>query len=338
MISKLSKVQIHPAHHCNLRCIFCDVPVRNAGKVDLDEEKWIEVVKGLCELRPKKVTISGGGEPLLRVNLIMKIMKILNSFDIGIELITNGIFVSDEVAKTIAECCDHYRLSLHSTSIEMDELLRGVKGSINVSLEGVKKIVYWKKKIGEMKPKIDIAMVLTEFNINEIEKMINKAPSLDANMVSLRVVHQGGQKYNKYYPSKKQIDFLKRNLKKYEALANKNNLKLQYDFLPEDVFSSNKDVFMESESQENQHPCMLPFREMVVFSDGRVTPCCNFIYDYDDLASIDSVLERSIGEIWIGEKFNSFRKRILKKDKEQLPEMCKRCSVDLKPINKAYIV
>jgi len=332
MIAELSKVQIHPTHRCNLNCIFCDVPERSVGRTDLEESEWVKVVEGLCKLNPKMVTISGGGEPLLRANLLIKIMKILHSSNIGIELITNGTIVSDELAKTITECCNHYRLSLHASTKEMDGLLRGVRGSIDSSFDGIKKIVRWKKQMKSEMPKIDIAMVLTQFNINEIEKMIEKAPSLGVNMVSLRIVHKCGEKYR---PSDEQMNFLKNNLKKYETLAAESNLELQYDFLLEDVFSTPETKGGESELKEGVL-CTLPFREMVVFADGRVAPCCNFIVEYDDFMNLDSIRNRPIDKIWFGKRFESLRERMFKRGGNQLPEICKKCSLDLKPIDLAY--
>ena len=335
MISELSKVQIHPTHQCNLRCIFCDVPDRSVGRRDLEDSEWMQIVNGLCKLRPKMVTISGGGEPLLRASLLTEIMKTLHSSDIGIELITNGTIISDGMAKTITECCDHYRVSLHATTRELDELLRGVRGSVNLSFEGIKKIVSWKKKMGRVKPKIDIAMVLTQFNVGEVEKMIEMGHSLGVNMISLRIVHKCGEKYR---PSDEQIGFLKKNLDKYEAMATKYNLELQYDFIPKDVFSTPEDDPVKNEPQD-QNPvlCTLPFREMVIFADGRVAPCCNFIVEYDDFVNLASVKNKSIDEIWFGKKFDTLRKRMLEGE-NRLPEKCKECSLDLKPIDQAYKV
>jgi radical SAM protein with 4Fe4S-binding SPASM domain len=326
---KLTKTQIHPTHYCNLKCLFCDVPIRCAGKIDLSEEKWTSLIKELCELRPQIVTISGGGEPLLRTNLLIQIMKILHSHDIDIELITNGTLVSDEVAKTIAECCNDYRVSLHATSMKMDEFLRGVKGSINLSFSGIKKIIRWKNKMKNENLKIDIVMVITKFNLGEIERMIKKASTLGANKVSLRIVHKWGEKYR---PSQKQMKVLNKNLKNYESLAVKNNLELFYDFLIEDVLSKNEKL------NTNQTFCMLPFREMVIFADGRVAPCCNFIIDPEDSVAVDSVREKTLSEVWFGEKFNRLREYMIKRNKIELPKTCKECSIDLQPINQRYRV
>lgn len=333
MISKLVKVQIHPTHHCNLKCIFCDIPIRNVEKKDISDDKWLSLIKDLCELRPNIVTISGGGEPLIRTNLLIDIMKMLKSADIKIELITNGTFISDEVIKTIAECCHHYRVSLHATSEELDEILRGKKGSVNMSFEGIRKIAEWKKKFGREEPTIDIAMVLTKFNVSEIDKMIKKAAEAGANRISLRIVHKWGKKYR---PSEEQMKNLKKSLSEYKKMATEKDLDLIYDFLVDDVFSNDEQGNTINEAVSKNEPlCTLPFREIVIFADGRVSPCCNFIIDPEDYDGVDSVKGKSLIDVWNGDEFNKIRKS-MKIEKDKLPKTCVECSIDLKPINQRY--
>lgn len=333
MMPKLVKAQIHPTHHCNLKCIFCDVPIRSVGKKDLPDEKWISLVNDLCELKPRVVTISGGGEPFLRMKLLIYIIKILHLAGIKIEIITNGTFISDEVTKTIAECCHHYRVSLHATLEDLDEILRGKKGSVKLSLEGIRKIAGWKKKLGREEPTIDIAMVLTKFNMSEIGKMIEKASEVGANRISLRIVHKWGEKYR---PSEEQMNELKKNIRLYEKMAAEKNLNLIYDFLIGDIFSQSEEQNIENVGTSKNEPiCTLPFRELVIFADGRVSPCCNFIIDPEEYDGVDSVKEKSLITVWNGDEFNKIRK-FMKTGKDNLPKTCVECSIDLKPIDQRY--
>ncbi|MAG50413.1 hypothetical protein CL621_02095 [archaeon] len=330
---KLEKVQIHPTNRCNLKCIFCDVSCTHANAVDLDEEKFVDISNELCKLQPSVVTISGGGEPLLRHNLLMDMIKILYSGNIKAEIITNGTLVSNQMARTIAECCHDYLLSIHSTSENLDEFLRGKKDSINNSFDGVKQIVYWKEKMKKDEPQIGTVMVINKFNIKEIDKMIKKAFSLRINNVRLRMVHKWG---DKYLPSQRQMKFLKKNLKNYENLASEYNLELFYHFLVEDLFPETKEKPVENKISKDQFSCKLPFKEMVIFADGRVAPCCNFITDTEDSVGVDSIKNKTLSEVWFGKKFNLLRKYVTEGDKSKLPKTCKECSIDLKPIDKGY--
>lgn len=328
---RLRKAQIHPTNRCNLKCIFCDVPIRYKGFVDLNEKILAKATTELCELHPEVVTISGGGEPLLRPNLVLYMIKKFHSYGIKSEIITNGTIFSDRLAKAIVECCELYRVSIHSTTARLDEFMRGVHGSLKKSFDGIRKIDELKKKMKREEPKVDIAMVVTKFNISEIEKMIRKAPSLGINKVSLRIVHKWGEKYK---PSEEQMKFLKKNLDFYKKLAKENEIEFSQDFIPEEVFC--KKCEKEKSEKVNGPLCMLPFSELVIFADGRVAPCCNFIIDPLSSLGVDSIKERSLKMVWFGEKFNLLRKLVEKKEWENLPKTCKECSIDLRPIDRRY--
>ena len=328
---ELRKAQVHPTNRCNLKCIFCDVPVRYKGCKDLDERKWKKIVDDLCDLHPQIVTISGGGEPLLRPTLVSYMIKKFSAYGIASEIITNGVLLSDELAKDVAECVELYRISLHSISLRLDKILRGVQGSITKTLEGTRKIDRWKKKMKIDKPKIDVAMVITKFNVYEIEKMIKKAKDYGINKVSLRIVHKWGEEYK---PSELQMEYLKGKLNYFKLLAEKNGIEFSQDFLPEEVFNEKRE---KTQDKKNDVFCTLPFAELVVFADGRVAPCCNFIIDSKDTMGVDLIDEKkSLKEIWLGEKFNLFRKIMEKNKIEKLPATCRICSIDLKPIDKRY--
>ena len=181
----LRKAQIHPTNRCNLRCAFCDVPIRYKNHIDLSDEKFISITRDLITLKPEIVTISGGGEPLLRTNLVANIMKMLNEAGIKSEIITNGTFVSKKLLSTILECGVLYRVSVHSVTAKKDKILRGVKNSLNLSFKSIKILSNMKKKTKKEEPKIEIVMVVTKYNVDEIEKMIRKAPKIGVDKISL---------------------------------------------------------------------------------------------------------------------------------------------------------
>jgi len=326
----LRKAQIHPTNKCNLRCIFCDVPIRYKDHVDLSDEKFISITKDLITLKPEIVTISGGGEPLLRTNLVMRIMKMLNEAGIKSEIITNGTFVSKKLLSTILDCAILYRVSVHSVSVKKDEILRGVKNSLNLSFKSIKILSEMKRKARKEDPKIEIVMVVTKHNVEEIEKMIKKAPKIGVNKISLRIVHKYGEFLK---PTPEQMNYLKRNLKKYKKIAQEVGIEFDQDFIPEEVF----EVERPKKKSRNYGPlCMLPFTELVVFADGRVAPCCNFIIEPLGTTGVDSVLRKSLVDVWYGKEFNKLRKIVEKRNLKQLPKTCRECSIDLSPIDKRY--
>ena len=54
-------------------------------------------------------------------------------------------------------------------------------------------------------------------------------------------------------------------------------------------------------------PCVLPFEEIVVTADGRVTICCQDHY-FD--SAVGNVHQNSLSEIWFGESFSELRRQL----------------------------
>ena len=69
--------------------------------------------------------------------------------------------------------------------------------------------------------------------------------------------------------------------------------------------------------------CKVPFTEVVVFADGSVSQCCNFIGRKSKF--VDKILNKSLEEVWYGEKFENLRKEIIKGN---WPDRCRECTLD----------
>jgi len=325
---QLTRAQIHLTNRCNLRCKFCEVPIKFANTKDLPDEKWIEIVNELSELKTKEITISGGGEPTLRFNLLIRILKITREGGIKTGIITNGSQVTEKYAKMIVEVQpDEWRTSICSPNREVDAFLRG-KDMSEKSFKGINHIAEWKKKKGSNLPKLEMWMVQTKYNIDAIDRMIKKAYSIGANSLSIRMVNPPN---SPLYPTEKQRKKLTEKMEDYKKYAEKLGLELKFHFRPEDILPTHK--VEKNESIKNNMICMLPFHEIVVFADGRVAVCCNFIAYPEDSEVIENVREKGLKEIWFGEKFNNFRRRILNGN---LPDRCRECTPDFKSVDREY--
>lgn len=316
---KLKESQIHLTNKCNLRCIFCDVS--NLETKDLSDEKWEEIVQDLCDLKPFNLTISGGGEPLFRPQLLMRIIKLVKEKGIKTSVITNGTLVSQKLAREIVESqCDEWRESIHTPFSKVDKFIRG-KSYLLRSFRGIRWIAKWKEKLNTNLPKLVIFMTLTKFNIYHIPAMIKKANSLKVNSILLRMVNPPTNE--RVYPTIFQRENVVKNLGDYRKMANKYGIKLELAF-------SSKDIL---QRDGGDITCLIPFHELVIFADGRVSVCCNFIKDGINSPAIESLRNKSLKEIWFGEKFNDFRRKMLKGIKIK---RCKECTPDFKTTEREY--
>lgn len=316
---KLKELQIHLTNKCNLHCIFCDIP--NQGTEDLSDDKWEEITQDICYLKPFNLTISGGGEPLLRSQLLMRIIRMVKEEGIKTSVITNGTLVSQKLAREIVESeCDEWRESIHTPFTKLDELIRG-KPYLRKSFRGISWIAKWKEKLKSKLPKLVIFMTLTKFNIHHVPAMIRKASLLKVNSILLRIVNPPTNE--KVYPTISQRETLIRNLENYRKMANRYGIKLELAFIPEDLLQADGGNIV----------CLIPFHELVVFADGRVSVCCNFIKDGINSPAVDSLKNKNLKEIWFGKKFNEFRKKMLKGIKIK---KCRECTPDFKTTEREY--
>jgi radical SAM protein with 4Fe4S-binding SPASM domain len=63
--------------------------------------------------------------------------------------------------------------------------------------------------------------------------------------------------------------------------------------------------------------------------DGTIVPCC---FDKDAQYKMGNILETDFAAIWQGEKYNSFRKKLLQ-ERENI-DICKNCSEGLNVFEK----
>jgi MoaA/NifB/PqqE/SkfB family radical SAM enzyme len=124
-------VQMELTHRCNLQCIMCynrSGPTP-AGYAELSDEEWLAQARSLPALGVVDVVISGG-EPLLRQDLVFKLLDICKEHGLFAHLITNGWLVTPEVAARLAQYeFGFVQVSIDGHSREIHDRIRQVRGS-----------------------------------------------------------------------------------------------------------------------------------------------------------------------------------------------------------------
>ena len=166
----ISYLKIFVTFNCNLKCMHC-VHSRISAKVEpamnsifLDNLK--RFVEEVIILNPKLRIYLSGGEPLLRKD-IYDILDHIVSLNIPMRFFTNGLLIDDETAKKLSKYKDLMliQLSLDSCIPEHHDKQRGVKGSFEKTLQGIKNQL----KYG-MKPVI--ASIITPITFDDVEKTV----------------------------------------------------------------------------------------------------------------------------------------------------------------------
>jgi len=323
-----TQVQIHPTNYCNLRCIFC--PTRALVK-ELDREKeltreeWLRIIEEGNELGVKEWHICGGGEPLFFTEDTLAIMKKIKELNKYGEIITNGTFFQEEVARKVVKMeWDKIYISLDSPIAETQNFLRGAD-CFEKTIDGIKNLVELKKNLRKEKPQIYFHSVICNKNYQQIPEMVKLAYKLKIQGVLLNALNLWKPEINKLKLNKKESKELKDVLEKSEKLISKLKISTNILDFSKFLFIERANVMnraMMNEVKESKDTfssvaCYYSWYNISIFADGRTLPC--FILKDEG----ESVKEKSLREIWSGDYFAEMRQIFLK---NKLKEDCSKCN------------
>lgn len=327
-------VQLQPTSLCNLNCLFC--ARRKYIKDRLSDEKWLQLTKEVCDMKVKRITITGGGEPLLRKKLFIEMIKEIKDNSIEGDIVTNGSLIDNRMAREIVSSgWDFISFSIHGSNAETHDYLSGGK-SFDKILKGINLINDWKNQLRTEKPTMVFHVILTSMNYNQIEdmvKLIHENGVREIKLALLMIDRDENLKHLKL--SEPQLEPFYANYKKASKLADSLNMTLRSEFTRDEILSYidsdyNKEIFCKKTenpvtSENTRVRCLIPFNEMVIFPDGIVSVCCSIHEKYEENSDnniVDSVLNKTLSEVWDGKVFNEFRRAMVE---NRPPRVCSQC-------------
>lgn len=352
------KLVITPTDRCNLNCIFC--PNYTARKLnrfkpedELKAEEWLDIVDQALKLDVKQWCLLGGGEPLLRPEILIPALEMIKSKTriIDVELITNGILFSPEMIKNIVEVAANkveinpttgikkeigviqITISIHGLR-DIYSFITGNSTGFDKVIENLKLFSEWKEKFNIQQPITQINIVVNNKNFNQIPEMINFFGELKVNQIALhpmRGFEETGSNIKNLELSDEQWSAIPNLVKEVRALTEKYGIALSTDPLDAHIkgplsFNSEHNEIEKNEKKEfspltllTLH-CLEPWYDMLINPDGRVGRCASFVTRKEPV----NVRNSSLKEIWYGEFFEEVRKNII----ENKPmEGCIRCGL-----------
>jgi len=180
----LNQIYFYLTEGCNLACRHCWIaPKYQAGghkypSLDLNLFQSILRQAKLMKVPSVKLT---GGEPLLHPQ-IHEILDIIRTEGLGLTVETNGVLCTPELAQQIASIGKPFvSVSLDGANPETHEWIRGVNGSFEGALEGIRNLVSY-----NIHPQI--IMTVMKRNQDQMEAVIRLAESLNAESVKFNVL------------------------------------------------------------------------------------------------------------------------------------------------------
>ncbi len=286
-------ISFEPTTSCNLRCPECPSGLRSFTRPigmlqdDLFKKTIDELHKTLWYL-----VFYFQGEPYLNPSFL-ELVKYAVSKNIYTATSTNAHYLTDENAKkTVESGLDRLIISIDGTTQETYEQYR-VGGQLSKVIEGTKNIVKWKKTLHSNTPHIIFQFLVVKPNQHQIEEVKKLAVELGVDEVGLKTA----QIYD------------------YE-----NGSELIPDIPEFSRYEKHADGTY-SIKNELHNNCWKMWHSCVITWDGKVVPCC---FDKDAHYRLGDVKEHSFGDLWKGEKYQTFRNSLMKSRNEI--EICKNCT------------
>ncbi|MBM3860637.1 MAG: SynChlorMet cassette radical SAM/SPASM protein ScmF [Verrucomicrobia bacterium] len=169
---------------CNLACRHCWIaPKFQAGEKkypSLDFDLFCDIIRQAKPIGLNKVKLTGG-EPLLHPR-ILDLLGFIRAEQLDLIIESNGVLCTPELAAEIKRGKNAFiSVSLDGADAATNEWVRGVKGSFDQAVDGIRNLA-----AAGMKPQI--IMSLMRHNRDQVEAMVRLAESLGAGSVKFNLV------------------------------------------------------------------------------------------------------------------------------------------------------
>lgn len=285
-------VSIEPTTSCNLRCPECPSGLRQFTRPTgaLSLELYRDIID---QLSPDLfyLILYFQGEPYLNP-LFFKMVEYARQKRIYTATSTNAHFLNDNFArKTVESGLDRIIISLDGLDQESYEKYR-VGGSVDKVFEGTRNLVRWKKVLKSRTPYIILQFIVFSTNEHQVGNLKKLAKELGVDKLELK----SAQVYN--FEDGNDLIPLNSDYARYKM----QNGKFRID------------------NPLNNH-CLRMWRGCVITWDGLVVPCC---FDKDAGHQMGDLKINRFDEIWRGEKYDTFRKKLFTSRKEI--DICRNCT------------
>jgi len=302
---------------CNLRCVMCQyiqwlksTPVHEQEEGELTTAEWLDVIRQIP--RSSLITFTGG-EPLLRKDFL-DILE-AGSRRARTHFITNATLLNEEKARRDVALAPK-RLGgkgLNFVGVSIDgprdlhDKIRSMPGAFDRGIEGIRRIIEFRKKSGKKCPMIHVTTVIQDKNVDCLHEMPRVVAETGADVCNLTLEIRtlelpgiGEQAPDQYRMS--QVTFprieparLVKALADTRAAARAAGIELRAPDMPDDAIVRYYDGKMDL----SRFRCEAIWTRVFVGCKGNVYPCW--------IKKIGNVREKSLKELWNAPEMRAFR-------------------------------
>jgi radical SAM protein with 4Fe4S-binding SPASM domain len=319
-------LQLEVTSACNLRCAMCLVRYRppvNKLAGAMTEDLFRQVVDEVPTLR--RLTLQGLGEPLLSPYLLGMI-RYAKARRVTVGFNSNATLLSRAKAEELIDAgLDWLHVSLDGARAETYEGIRD-GASFDTVVTNLTELIDAKRAAGRDKPWVRVVFVAMRRNVAELPELTRLLASIGVDQLWVQNLSHtfsdadpaGAYREIRDYAEDQALWTGEDRAAAEEAFAAARRAATAAGIqlrLPRLAAAPAPDV-------HDGPGCSWPWDGAYVTSQGVVQPCCMVMGD--DRVALGRLGEQSFPEIWHGEAYTQFRKRLAGDDP---PEVCRGCAL-----------
>jgi MoaA/NifB/PqqE/SkfB family radical SAM enzyme len=320
---------LFPTNRCNLRCAICwQHSEEENGKPrkaeEVPDERLLLLADEAAELGVREWSIAGGGEPMVRPDLMMALCSRIMDRGMRGSITTNGaLFAADHIEELVRRGWWRLIVSLDAATAEANDAIR-VPGAYERATAMLRQLAETKRRHNTPYPEVYLNAVITNRNCEDFDALVRLAHELGVSMITANVLVVRSDKCRAFRLSGEQHAALPGHLEKAMALARELGVATAFAAALESEQARDRDGVVLTEAApppatfENAI-CFEPFLTAAVRAEnGILGPCANF---YDETAQ--SIQEYSLAEAWRGPYMQAVREAVV--SRQDLPYYCAHC-------------
>jgi radical SAM protein with 4Fe4S-binding SPASM domain len=302
-------VSLEPVNRCNLRCPECPAGAREFTRPQgtITGELFRSA---LNQLSPELVylTLYFQGEPYLHPGFT-DLVRLAKTFNLYVAASTNGHFLDPETAReTVRSGLDRLIVSVDGADQQSYAAYRA-GGSLEQVVGGMRYLADAKKALNSRKPKTVMQCLLLRTNQLQKEAIRRLAKEVRADKVEFKTAQ--------FYNFENGNPLMPLNERDSRYRANKATGQQGNRATGKDDTVSPTYVI----KNKLRNSCFRMWSSCVITWDGMVVPCC---FDKDAAYVMGDLKKQRFEDIWNGEKYRDFRKKILH-DRKSI-DICRNCN------------
>jgi MoaA/NifB/PqqE/SkfB family radical SAM enzyme len=312
------EMQVHPTNRCNLKCKICwerraevEIGPQIYDKAqEVSDERLLHLVDESAEMGVREWTIVGGGEPMIRDELVIAMCERIRGHGMTVALHTNATrFTREHFERLMAAGLDFIRISLDGPTQALNDAIRG-KG-FDKAVQNIRLLNEMKRAAGTQLPRLSMHPVITNITHEHLKELVELAADLECELICFAqlIFERDDELGTVFLLDPAQRESLDRELAraaerakelgvvaKIEGAMEHGSSELGLDHLGRTRFG---------DGRMSDANCFEVWLSAVVHVNGNVGPCC---VSYEDRAN--NIKESSLRDVWLGPYLQEVRRRI----------------------------